>query len=82
MILKIVKEAIDYYDPSGLLNLGAPDNEYLVEAKLIRDYILVDGVTTLKEFIIETFKYTLAELIDEDRASLIEKRIINNLYDN
>lgn len=75
MILKMVEEAMVYYDPCGFIHIGAPLEEYHMEAELISDYIARFGVIHLKEYIIETFKQTLEERLDEDLAAAIVKQI-------
>ena len=79
MILKVVEEAMVYYDPCGFINIGAFLDEYHMEAELISDYIVHFGVIHLKEYIIETFKQTLEERLDEDLAAAIVKRIKTSL---
>lgn len=78
-MLNVVKEAIDYYDPCGLLNIGALEGEYLMEAKLIRDAIMTNGLIKLKETIIKIFNDTLGETIEETVAINVTNRIMNGL---
>jgi len=78
-ILDVIKEAIDFYDPEDLLNIGAPDNEYLHEAKIISNKLLESGINQLSTIIQETFEYYFGKNIDNSLLLQIVNRITTNL---
>ena len=78
-IVKHINEAIDYYDPIGLLEMGAPKDEYIQEAKIIASAYCKDKHLNLNEIIIKTFQEQFEETLKQDIVNNIEQRIRYNL---
>ena len=78
-ILDIIKESIDYYDPEGLLKIGAPKNEYLLEARNITYKLLSSEINQLSTIIHETFLNYFGDAINKSLLEQIVKRITTNL---
>lgn len=74
----IIKEAIDQFDPLGLLAQGAPEDEYDIEAKIIESE-LNSSDKPLEEVIKDVFEAQFGEPLNNalaaDIAALIRKNI-------
>lgn len=55
--VKMIKLAIDEIDPMGLLSLDCPEDEYLQEAKLLADRIILKRLNVIDERLIDHIFY-------------------------
>ena len=80
--ISIIESVLDKEDPMGLIQIGAPKNEYLPEAKIILDAIdkKKSAVFFWKE-IQKIFLKQFETTIDKDVCKAISKKIFTALYD-
>ena len=80
--ISIIESVLNKEDPMGLIQIGAPKNEYLPEAKIILDAIdkkksAVFFWKEIQKIFIKQFETT----IDKDVCKAISKKIFTALYD-
>lgn len=80
--ISIIESVLNKEDPMGLIQIGAPKNEYLPEAKIILDAIdkKKSAVFFWKE-IQKIFLKQFETTIDKDVCKAISKKIFTALYD-
>ena len=80
--INIIESVLNKEDPMGLIQIGAPKNEYLPEAKIILDAIdkKKSAVFFWKE-IQKIFLKQFETTIDKDVCKAISKKIFTALYD-
>lgn len=74
----IIKEAIDFFDPLGLLALGAPKDEYDIEARMIESK-LNSSNEPLEEIIKNVFESQFGEPLNSEIAADIAALIRKNM---
>ncbi len=77
-LTKIINEAIDFFDPYGLLELGAPSDEYSGEARFIEEEFSKNK-ESLEKIIAEVFLSQFTEPLAEEVVVAIAERIRSNL---
>lgn len=67
---KIVKEAVDKYDPIGLLKMGCPRDEYNIEIKdIVANISKCENVKELQKLVYKTFiKWFSKDIAGENNA--------------
>ena len=74
-----IKEALDYFDPEGLLRLGAPEDEYILEATFIEKEMALSVDFKLKGIISRAFKKYFDSNLSDEINEKISQRISSNL---
>lgn len=81
LVLKVVTERINEWDPEGLLDLGAPIDEYETEIEEITEGVLEarDEIDIADE-IQDVFKRYFGREYNFDRCLKVAKKIWEDLY--
>ncbi len=75
MEIEVIKKIIDQEDPIGLLKLGAPDDEYFQEAKIIANKLKEKNFLVRGKFVRKVFLQQFDEKISLKACNRIALKI-------
>ena len=78
-LLKIINSVLNEIDPIGLIALGAPNDEYSVEAEMLASKLLNDGTTICNPNDVHT---TFLKMFDDDLSKNECKEIADKITKN